>query len=36
MMHFLIEPSFMRADALKSQSLSDHEVAEGLIKLVGK
>jgi hypothetical protein len=36
MMYFIIEPSFMRADALKSQWLSDHEVAEGSMKLVEK
>ncbi|KNC05765.1 hypothetical protein AC790_22370 [Pantoea sp. RIT-PI-b] len=36
MMYFLIEPSFMRAGALKNQWLSDYEVAEVLMKLVGK
>ncbi|MRS18192.1 hypothetical protein GJV08_03380 [Enterobacteriaceae bacterium RIT692] len=36
MMYFLIEPSFMRADALRNQWLSDYEVAEVLMKLVGK
>lgn len=36
MMYFLIEPSFMQAGALRNQWLSDYEVAEVLMKLVGK
>jgi hypothetical protein len=36
MMYFLVESSLMRAGGLKNEWLSDYEIAEVLMKLMGK